>query len=64
MKTKHTLGVPMMLEISDPRLREAGLNRAAELKEWIAQRYEDAVAAAATNANAARIGGFEFLSFF
>ncbi|CAG4980344.1 unnamed protein product [Colias eurytheme] len=33
----------------DPRLRDAGLARAAELKEWLAQRYEDAVAAAAVN---------------
>ncbi|XP_038217260.1 dynamin-like 120 kDa protein, mitochondrial isoform X2 [Zerene cesonia] len=33
----------------DPRLREAGLARAAELREWLAQRYEDAVAAAAVN---------------
>ncbi|CAF4953293.1 unnamed protein product [Pieris macdunnoughi] len=31
----------------DPRLREAGAVRAAELREWLAQRYEDAVAAAA-----------------
>lgn len=39
-----------MLSInSDPRLREAGVARAAELKEWLAQRYEDAVAAAAVN---------------
>ncbi|XP_047513364.1 dynamin-like 120 kDa protein, mitochondrial isoform X3 [Pieris napi] len=33
----------------DPRLREAGAVRAAELREWLAQRYEDAVAAAAVN---------------
>ncbi|XP_063898538.1 dynamin-like 120 kDa protein, mitochondrial isoform X4 [Helicoverpa armigera] len=33
----------------DPRLREAGLARAGELKAWLAQRYEDAVAAAAAN---------------
>ncbi|XP_063370604.1 dynamin-like 120 kDa protein, mitochondrial [Cydia amplana] len=33
----------------DPRLRDAGLARAAELREWLAQRYEDAVAAAAVN---------------
>ncbi|CAH0718352.1 unnamed protein product, partial [Brenthis ino] len=33
----------------DPRLREAGMSRAAELREWLAQRYEDAVAAAAVN---------------
>ncbi|XP_045507894.1 dynamin-like 120 kDa protein, mitochondrial isoform X2 [Colias croceus] len=33
----------------DPRLRDAGLAKAAELKEWLAQRYEDAVAAAAVN---------------
>ncbi|XP_013184729.2 dynamin-like 120 kDa protein, mitochondrial isoform X2 [Amyelois transitella] len=38
----------------DPRLREAGLSRAAELREWLSQRYEDAVAAAAAN-NAAHI---------
>ncbi|XP_049882110.1 dynamin-like 120 kDa protein, mitochondrial isoform X2 [Pectinophora gossypiella] len=39
----------------DPRLREAGRARALELREWLAQRYEDAVAAAAANnaANAA-----------
>ncbi|XP_063390387.1 dynamin-like 120 kDa protein, mitochondrial isoform X3 [Cydia fagiglandana] len=33
----------------DPRLRDAGMARAAELREWLAQRYEDAVAAAAVN---------------
>ncbi|KAG6458988.1 hypothetical protein O3G_MSEX011142 [Manduca sexta] len=33
----------------DPRLRDAGLARAAELRGWIAQRYEDAVAAAAVS---------------
>ncbi|KPJ01229.1 Dynamin-like 120 kDa protein, mitochondrial [Papilio xuthus] len=33
----------------DPRLREAGVERAAELRAWLAQRYEDAVAAAAAN---------------
>ncbi|CAH2098575.1 unnamed protein product [Euphydryas editha] len=33
----------------DPRLREAGLARASELRGWLAQRYEDAVAAAAVN---------------
>lgn len=33
----------------DPRLREAGVARATELREWLAQRYEDAVAAAAVN---------------
>ncbi|CAK1594900.1 unnamed protein product [Parnassius mnemosyne] len=33
----------------DPRLREAGLERAAEFRNWLAQRYEDAVAAAAAN---------------
>ncbi|XP_041985599.1 dynamin-like 120 kDa protein, mitochondrial isoform X2 [Aricia agestis] len=35
----------------DPRLRDAGLARAAEVREWLAQRYEDAVAAAAVNNN-------------
>ncbi|CAG9572578.1 unnamed protein product [Danaus chrysippus] len=33
----------------DPRLREAGRARAAELRDWLSQRYEDAVAAAAVN---------------
>ncbi|XP_068624336.1 dynamin-like GTPase OPA1, mitochondrial isoform X3 [Battus philenor] len=33
----------------DPRLRDAGVERAAELRAWLAQRYEDAVAAAAAN---------------
>ncbi|XP_021201998.2 dynamin-like 120 kDa protein, mitochondrial isoform X1 [Bombyx mori] len=33
----------------DPRLREAGVARTTELREWLAQRYEDAVAAAAVN---------------
>ncbi|XP_022828651.1 dynamin-like 120 kDa protein, mitochondrial isoform X2 [Spodoptera litura] len=33
----------------DPRLREAGLARAHELRDWLQQRYEDAVAAAAAN---------------
>ncbi|CAK1549158.1 unnamed protein product [Leptosia nina] len=33
----------------DPRLREAGAARAAELRDWLSQRYEDAVAAAAVN---------------
>ncbi|XP_047999923.1 dynamin-like 120 kDa protein, mitochondrial isoform X4 [Leguminivora glycinivorella] len=42
------IGEPLML-VADPRLRDAGLARAAELKEWLAQRYEDAVAAAAVN---------------
>ncbi|GBP29617.1 Dynamin-like 120 kDa protein, mitochondrial [Eumeta japonica] len=32
---------------ADPRLGEAGLAKAAEIKEWLSQRYEDAVAAAA-----------------
>ncbi|KAI5643507.1 dynamin family domain-containing protein [Phthorimaea operculella] len=36
----------------DPRLKDAGLARAAELREWLAQRYEDAVAAAAANSAA------------
>ncbi|XP_050357938.1 dynamin-like 120 kDa protein, mitochondrial isoform X2 [Nymphalis io] len=46
---------PLTLSLtSDPRLREAGLARAAELRGWLAQRYEDAVAAAATN-NASHI---------
>ncbi|XP_059054424.1 dynamin-like 120 kDa protein, mitochondrial [Achroia grisella] len=39
----------MLLVPADPRLREAGAIRAAELREWLAQRYEDAVAAAAAN---------------
>ncbi|CAH4029214.1 unnamed protein product [Pieris brassicae] len=39
----------------DPRLREAGVARAAELREWLAQRYEDAVAAAAVNNATSRI---------
>ncbi|CAG4980347.1 unnamed protein product [Colias eurytheme] len=44
------IGAPLTLSIhADPRLRDAGLARAAELKEWLAQRYEDAVAAAAVN---------------
>ncbi|XP_045781148.1 dynamin-like 120 kDa protein, mitochondrial isoform X1 [Maniola jurtina] len=44
------IGVPLTLSVtSDPRLRDAGLARAAELREWLAQRYEDAVAAAAVN---------------
>ncbi|XP_013133839.1 PREDICTED: dynamin-like 120 kDa protein, mitochondrial [Papilio polytes] len=34
---------------ADPRLRDAGVERAAELRAWLAQRYEDAVAAAAAN---------------
>ncbi|XP_072933806.1 dynamin-like GTPase OPA1, mitochondrial [Epargyreus clarus] len=42
--------VPLTLSVhSDPRLREAGASRAAELREWLSQRYEDAVAAAAAN---------------
>lgn len=41
------IGVDRVLWLgADPRLRE----RSAELKEWLAQRYEDAVAAAATQA--------------
>ncbi|KAJ2939069.1 hypothetical protein O0L34_g10258 [Tuta absoluta] len=36
----------------DPRLKDAGLARATELREWLAQRYEDAVAAAAANSAA------------
>lgn len=52
------LGVPLTLSVHiDPRLREAGLARAAELRGWLSQRYEDAVAAAAAN-NAANIGLF------
>ncbi|CAH2235213.1 jg10465 [Pararge aegeria aegeria] len=44
------IGVPLTLSVtSDPRLREAGVARATELREWLSQRYEDAVAAAATN---------------
>lgn len=43
------VGVPLTLSVSDPRLREAGRARAAELREWLSQRYEDAVAAAAVN---------------
>ncbi|XP_052747919.1 dynamin-like 120 kDa protein, mitochondrial isoform X2 [Galleria mellonella] len=44
------IGVPLTLSVTaDPRLREAGAARAAELREWLSQRYEDAVAAAATN---------------
>ncbi|XP_050674863.1 dynamin-like 120 kDa protein, mitochondrial isoform X3 [Leptidea sinapis] len=44
------VGVPLTLSIhSDPRLREAGIARAAELRDWLSQRYEDAVAAAAVN---------------
>ncbi|XP_026317929.1 dynamin-like 120 kDa protein, mitochondrial isoform X2 [Hyposmocoma kahamanoa] len=31
----------------DPQLRDAGLQRALQLREWLAQRYDDAVAAAA-----------------
>ncbi|XP_063390385.1 dynamin-like 120 kDa protein, mitochondrial isoform X2 [Cydia fagiglandana] len=42
------IGEPLML-VADPRLRDAGMARAAELREWLAQRYEDAVAAAAVN---------------
>ncbi|XP_053621055.1 dynamin-like 120 kDa protein, mitochondrial isoform X2 [Plodia interpunctella] len=49
------IGVPLTLSVhADPRLREAGLSRAAELRDWLSQRYEDAVAAAAAN-NAAHI---------
>ncbi|KAJ8705907.1 hypothetical protein PYW07_010684 [Mythimna separata] len=49
------IGVPLTLSVHiDPRLRDAGLARAAELREWLAQRYEDAVAAAAAN-NAASL---------
>ncbi|KAJ8708170.1 hypothetical protein PYW08_010536 [Mythimna loreyi] len=48
------IGVPLTLSVHiDPRLRDAGLARAAELREWLAQRYEDAVAAAAANNAAA-----------
>lgn len=36
----------------DPRLRDAGLARATELRQWLSQRYEDAVAAAAVNNSA------------
>ncbi|CAG9789945.1 unnamed protein product [Diatraea saccharalis] len=44
------IGVPLTLSLhSDPRLRDAGAAKAAELREWLAQRYEDAVAAAAAN---------------
>lgn len=44
------IGVPLTLSVhADPRLREAGLARAHELRDWLAQRYEDAVAAAAVN---------------
>ncbi|KAM3968967.1 opa1 mitochondrial dynamin like GTPase isoform 2-T2 [Aphomia sociella] len=44
------IGLPLMLSVTaDPRLREAGAARAAELREWLAQRYEDAVAAAAAS---------------
>ncbi|CAH0687361.1 unnamed protein product [Chilo suppressalis] len=44
------IGVPLTLSLhSDPRLRDAGVAKAAELREWLAQRYEDAVAAAAAN---------------
>ncbi|XP_075987956.1 opa1 mitochondrial dynamin like GTPase isoform X2 [Anticarsia gemmatalis] len=47
------IGVPLTLSVHiDPRLRAAGLERAAELREWLAQRYEDAVAAAAVNNSA------------
>ncbi|KAI8433881.1 hypothetical protein MSG28_015820 [Choristoneura fumiferana] len=42
------IGEPLVLS-ADPRLRAAGLARAADLKDWLAQRYEDAVAAAAAN---------------
>lgn len=42
------IGVPLVLS-ADPRLRESGLMRAQELRDWLAQRYEDAVAAAAAN---------------
>ncbi|CAH0598609.1 unnamed protein product [Chrysodeixis includens] len=52
---KLQIGVPLTLSVHiDPRLREAGLARAAELRGWLSQRYEDAVAAAAAN-NAANI---------
>ncbi|KAH9632425.1 hypothetical protein HF086_010818 [Spodoptera exigua] len=45
-----SLGVPLTLSVHiDPRLREAGLARAHELRDWLQQRYEDAVAAAAAN---------------
>ncbi|CAH0697891.1 unnamed protein product [Spodoptera exigua] len=44
------IGVPLTLSVHiDPRLREAGLARAHELRDWLQQRYEDAVAAAAAN---------------
>ncbi|KAL4707559.1 hypothetical protein ACJJTC_000311 [Scirpophaga incertulas] len=44
------IGVPLTLSVHiDPRLREAGLSRATEFREWVSQRYEDAVAAAAAN---------------
>ncbi|KAL0810263.1 hypothetical protein ABMA28_010425 [Loxostege sticticalis] len=44
------IGVPLTLPLhADPRLRDAGAARAAELRQWLAQRYEDAVAAAAAN---------------
>ncbi|CAH2061717.1 unnamed protein product, partial [Iphiclides podalirius] len=33
----------------DPRIRDAGLERAAEIRAWLEKRYEDAVAAAAAN---------------
>ncbi|XP_028160805.1 dynamin-like 120 kDa protein, mitochondrial [Ostrinia furnacalis] len=50
------IGVPLTLSLhADPRLREAGVARAAELREWLAQRYEDAVAAAAANNAASHI---------
>ncbi|XP_068624334.1 dynamin-like GTPase OPA1, mitochondrial isoform X2 [Battus philenor] len=44
------IGGPLTLTLhADPRLRDAGVERAAELRAWLAQRYEDAVAAAAAN---------------
>lgn len=56
-----SLGVPLTLSVHiDPRLREAGLARAHELRDWLQQRYEDAVAAAAVN-NSAGIGMFVLL---
>ncbi|CAB3236618.1 unnamed protein product [Arctia plantaginis] len=42
------IGVPLTLSVQiDPRLRDMGIARASELREWLSQRYEDAVAAAA-----------------
>lgn len=56
LSVRLLVGVPLTLSVTiDPQLRDAGLQRALQLREWLSQRYDDAVAAAAAN-NVAHIG--------